>query len=60
MSEIVKKADESASQPEAKEAPYGAEYAKSGRAACKGCREPIQKVKNFFILFFYKINFRVP
>lgn len=24
--------------------PYGAEYAKTGRASCKGCKEPIQKV----------------
>ncbi|CAK5033987.1 unnamed protein product [Meloidogyne enterolobii] len=34
---------EGESQLESKEAPYGAEYAKSGRATCKGCKEPIEK-----------------
>jgi hypothetical protein len=27
-----------------KEIPYGTEYAKSGRAKCKGFKEPIEKV----------------
>lgn len=27
----------------ADELPYKAEYAKSGRAACKGCKTPISK-----------------
>ncbi|KAL7079628.1 hypothetical protein ACQ4LE_001093 [Meloidogyne hapla] len=34
---------ENENQLEAKEAPYGAEYAKSGRATCKGCKETIEK-----------------
>lgn len=29
---------------ERQELPYAAEYAKSGRAGCKGCKEPIAQV----------------
>lgn len=32
------------------EVPYGTEYAKSGRASCKGCKESINK-ENFFGTF---------
>jgi hypothetical protein len=48
-----------------KELPYGAEYAKSGRAACKGCKELISKViiliahLNCFLLLYVKDSLRM-
>ena len=55
MTENITKrtSDENGSQLEAKEAPYGAEYAKSGRATCKGCKQPIDKVFSSFFSNFY-------
>lgn len=34
----------------ARDLPYGAEYAKSGRAACKGCDGLISQVGSHFVL----------